>query len=66
MGCTNLQIKWDFFQSITKKRKLDETYFSIASEWSLGRHPNELKVERQIKLTRGKAIEDQLFFPKFD
>lgn len=55
-----------FVQSITKKRKLDDTYFSAASEWLSGRHPGELEVERQRKLTRGKAVEDQLVFPKFE
>jgi hypothetical protein len=55
-----------FVQSITKKRKLNDTYSSAASEWLSGRHPGELEVERQRKLTRGKAVEDQLVFPKFE
>jgi len=55
-----------FVQSITKKKKLDNTYSSAPSEWLSGRHPGELEVERQRKLTRGKAVEDQLVCPKFE
>ena len=55
-----------FVQSITKKKKIDNTYSSDASECLSGRHPGELEVERQRKLTRGKAVEDQLVCPKFE